>query len=152
MHLVPPIQNPLPYRIQRSAAPISASVLSAAATISASSRITSASAPSRTLAITPALPAAGSRDSGADQYWPLARLAICTALWSLGHESDGGGRHVLQPDCQPDQHRQGADQARRHNGAQPQQSCHEGPFGQIEDWMLESMATCKNRELCTKTN
>jgi hypothetical protein len=20
-------------------------------------------------------------------------------MWSLGHESDGGGRHVLQPDC-----------------------------------------------------
>jgi hypothetical protein len=36
--------------------------------------------------------------------------------------------------------------------AQPQQSCHEGPFGQIEDWMLGSMATCKNRELCTKPN
>jgi hypothetical protein len=36
--------------------------------------------------------------------------------------------------------------------AQPQQSCHEGPFGQIEGWMLGSMATCKNRELCIKTN
>jgi hypothetical protein len=36
--------------------------------------------------------------------------------------------------------------------AQPQQSCHKGPFGQIEGWMLGSMATCKNRELCTKAN
>jgi hypothetical protein len=36
--------------------------------------------------------------------------------------------------------------------AQPQQSCHEGPFGQIEGWMLGSMATCKNRELRTKPN
>jgi hypothetical protein len=36
--------------------------------------------------------------------------------------------------------------------AQLQQSCHEGPFGQIHGWMLGSMATCKNRELRTKPN
>jgi hypothetical protein len=35
--------------------------------------------------------------------------------------------------------------------AQTQQPCHEGSFGQIEDWMLGSMVTCKNRELCTET-
>jgi hypothetical protein len=35
---------------------------------------------------------------------------------------------------------------------QPQQSCHEGPFGQIEGWMVGSMTTCKNRELCTEAN
>jgi hypothetical protein len=32
--------------------------------------------------------------------------------------------------------------------AQPQQPCHEGPFGQIDGWMLGSMAACKNQEFC----
>src|SRR3954447_10722326 len=31
---------------------------------------------------------------------------------------------------------------------QCQQSCHEGPFGQIDGWMLGSMAACKNQEFC----
>jgi hypothetical protein len=42
--------------------------------------------------------------------------------------------------------------ARTIKWAQPQQSCHEGPFGQIEGLVLGSMAACKNRELCTKLN
>ena len=40
----------------------------------------------------------------------------------------------------------------RDNWAQTQQSCQEGPFGQIEGSVPDSMPACKNRELCTKPN
>ena len=67
----------------------------------------------------------------------MGMSAVASVLQSrMPHDVQGGNGWMEQP-------------AHRIQ-AQPQQSCHEGPFDQTENLVLGSMAACKNRELCTK--